>query len=66
MEQLKEIQQLANWHIEHLTESILDLIDDGRERNKNIIGELKEQREQWRDILKIINGEDTYIDYKSY
>ena len=62
----EEIKEYVNWHIEHLTEDIADYIDDGKERNKYIIGELKEQREHWKDILRIINNEKTYIDYKNH
>ena len=65
MEELKEIKELTNYHIEHLTEEILDFIDDDREGNKDIIGSLKEERERWRDILRIMLGEETYIDYKN-
>ena len=66
LEELKEIKELADWHILHLSESILDYKDDDKEKNIYIILELKDQREQWRDILRIINGEETYIDYKNY
>lgn len=62
----EEIKEYAFWHIEKLTESILDYIDDGKERNRYIIGELKEQREYWRDIIRILNNEKTYVDYSDY
>lgn len=63
---LEEMSELAYWHIEHLTEEILDYIDDDKIKNKDIIGSLKEEREQWRDVLRIINGDDTYIDYRQW
>lgn len=63
---LDEINEYANWHIEHLTESIADYIDDDKEGNKYIIGDLKEQRECWKDIIRILNNKETYIYYKSY
>lgn len=66
MEELKEINKLANWHINHLTDDILDYIDDDEIKNIDIINLLKEEREHWRDILRIINGGNTYIDYKNY
>ena len=62
----KELQEYANWHIEHLTEDIEDYIDDDRKGNASIIGEFKEEREHWKDIIRIINNEKTYIDYKNY
>ena len=63
---IKEIQEYANWHIVHTTEVIKDYIDDDKIGNKNIIGELKEEREHWKDIIRIMNNEKTYIDYKNY
>ena len=65
-EKNKELQEYANWHIEHLTEDIADYIDDDRKGNASIIGEFKEEREHWKDIIRIINNEKTYIDYKNY
>lgn len=65
-EKNKELQEYANWHIEHLTEDIEDYIDDDRKGNASIIGEFKEEREHWKDIIRIINNEKTYIDYKNY
>lgn len=65
-ERIKELEEYANWHIEHISEDIADYIDDDRIGNKNIIGEFKEERENWRDINRILNNEKTYIDYKTY
>ena len=65
-EKNKELEEYANWHIEHLTEDIADYIDDDKKGNANIIGEFKEEREHWKDIIRIINNEKTYIDYKNY
>lgn len=62
----EQIREYANWHIEHITESILDYIDDDKVENVDFIGELKEQREHWRDIIRILNNEETYINYKEY
>lgn len=63
---MEEIKEYANWHIESLTETILDYIDDDKVGNADYIGELKEQREHWRDIIRIMNNEKTYIDYKNW
>lgn len=65
-EKNKELEEYANWHIEHLTEDIVDYIDDDRKGNASIIGEFKEEREHWKDIIRIMNNEKTYIDYKNY
>ena len=65
-EKNKELEEYANWHIEHLTEDIADYIDDDRKANASLIGELKEEREHWKDIIRISNNEKTYIDYKNY
>lgn len=65
-EKNKELEEYANWHIEHLTEDIVDYIDDDRKGNASIIGEFKEEREHWKDIIRIMNNEKTYIDYKIY
>lgn len=62
----EEVKKYALWHIEKITDTILDYIDDGKEKNKYIIGELKEEREHWRDIIRIFNNEKTYVDYKDY
>lgn len=63
---IKEIEEYANWHVEKLTDSILDYIDDDKVGNASFIGEMKEQREYFRDILRIISKEKTYIDYKNW
>ena len=64
-EQIEEIRNYAQWHIDCLTETILDYMDDDKVANADYIGELKEQREHWKDILRIMNNEKTYIDYKN-
>ena len=61
---IKEITDYAKWHILHLAETIADYIDDGIKENRTIIGELREEKEYWHDILRIINNEETYIKYK--
>ncbi len=63
---IANIKEYANNEIESATEDIADYIDDDREGNKDIIGELKEWREHWRDINRILNNKKTYIDYKNY
>ena len=65
-DRIKELEEIANWHIEHLTEDIADYIDDDKVGNASIIGDFKEEREHWRDINRILNNKKTYIDYKNY
>ena len=62
--EIENIKQYAEWHISHLTEDIKDYIDDDKKKNADIIGELKEEREHWKDIIRITKNEKTYIDYK--
>lgn len=53
----KIMQEVINYtyqEIEYYDEDIADYIDDDRNENKNIIDNLKEDREHWKDILKII------------
>ena len=61
--EIENITQYAEWHISHITEDIKDYIDDDKKGNENIIAELKEQREHWKDIIRITKNEKTYIDY---
>lgn len=57
-ELLDKIKEYVEMHIELLTKTICDYIDDDKEGNKHIIGELKESRENWKDIIRIINGQE--------
>lgn len=57
------ITNYANEEISSYTETIKDYIDDDKIGNKDIIGELKEQREHWKDIIRIINNEKTYMEW---
>lgn len=51
---LNRIRNYAQWHIDIITEEIKDYIDDDRLGNRDIIGQLKEEREHWRDIIRIL------------
>ena len=57
------ITNYVNEEISSYTETIKDYIDDDKIGNKDIIGELKEQREHWKDIIRIINNEKTYMEW---
>lgn len=65
-EQLETIKEYAYQEIVHYTEDIRDYIDDNKEGNKHIIGELKEEREHWKDIEKILQNkpkEELYMNW---
>lgn len=49
---INSIKKYAQQEIDFATEDIKDYIDDDREGNKDIIGELKEWREHWKEIKK--------------
>lgn len=61
---INSIKEYAQQEIDFATEDIEDYIDDDREGNKDIIGELKEWREHWKDIIRIMNNEKTYMDFE--
>ena len=67
--QLEAIKEYAHQLIVSYTESIRDYIDDDKEGNKHIIGELKEDREYWKDIEKILQNkpkEQLYMNWWRY
>ena len=57
------ITNYVNEEISSYTETIKDYIDDDKIGNKDIIVELKEHREHWKDIIRIINNEKTYMEW---
>lgn len=54
---ISNVKEYATWHVDACTDDILDYIDDDRIGNKVIIGELKEDREHWKDVVKLCNNE---------
>ena len=60
---IKRLKEYTHQEIVHIDEDIKDYIDDDKKKNADIIGELKEDREHWRDIIRITKNEKTYIDY---
>lgn len=67
--QLETIKEYVHQEIVHYTEDIRDYIDDDKEGNKYIVGELKEEREHWKDIERILQNkskEELYMDWWRY
>ena len=67
--QIDLIKEYAHQEIVHCTETIKDYIDDDKEGNKHYIEELKEEREHWRDIEKILQNkpkEELYMNWWKY
>lgn len=71
-ERAKTIEN-AKWYIHQMIvrieEDIEDYIDDDKEANKHIIGELKETKKQWKDVEKLLNREpkdNLYNDWRKY
>lgn len=62
---LNRIRNYAQWHIDTITEEIKDYIDDDRLGNRDIIGQLKEEREHWRDIIRILEDktDELYMEF---
>lgn len=68
-EQLELIKEYVHQEIVNYTETIRDYIDDDKEKNKDYIGELKEDREHWKDIEKILQNkpkEELYMNWWRY
>ena len=63
------IKEYVHQEIVSYTETIIDYIDDDKEGNKDYIGELKEDREHWKDIEKILQNkpkEELYMNWWRY
>ena len=63
------IKEYVHQEIVHYTETIKDYIDDDKEGNKHYIEELKEKREHWKDIEKILQNkkkEELYMNWWKY
>ena len=63
------IKEYTHQEISHYTETIKDFIDDDKEGNQHYIEELKEEREHWRDIEKILQNktkEELYMNWWKY
>ena len=63
------IKEYVHQEIVHYTETIEDYEDDDKKENKHYIGELKEEREHWKDIEKILQNkpkEELYMNWWKY
>ena len=63
------IKEYVHQEIVHYTETIKDYIDDDKEGNKHYIEELKEKRERWRDVEKLLQNkpkEELYMNWWKY
>ena len=68
-EEMELIKEYVHQEIVHYTETIKDYKDDDKEGNKHYIEELKEEREHWRDIEKILQNkpkEELYMNWWRY
>lgn len=66
---IERIKEYVHQEIVSRTEDIRDYIDDDKEGNKDIIGQLKEEREHWKDIERIIEGkgnDELYMNWWRY
>lgn len=67
--EMELIKEYVHQEIVHYTETIKDYKDDDKEGNKHYIEELKEEREHWRDIEKILQNkpkEELYMNWWRY
>ena len=63
------IKEYVHQEIVHYTETIEDYEDDDKKENKDYIGQLKEKREHWKDIEKILQNkskEELYMNWWRY
>lgn len=66
---IKRIKEYVHQEIVSITETIRDYIDDDKKANKHYIDELKEEREHWKDIERIIEGkgnDELYMNWWRY
>lgn len=64
---IDKIKEYAHQEIVTYDETIKDYIDDDRVGNADYIGELRERKEHWKDIERIINNDEKlYMDWWRY
>ncbi len=68
-EEIELIKEYVHQEIVHYTETIEDYEDDDKKENKHYIEELKEKREHWKDIEKILKNKpkkELYMNWWKY
>ena len=68
-EEIELIKEYIHQEIVHYTETIEDYEDDDKKENKHYIEELKEKRQHWKDIEKILQNkpkEELYMNWWRY
>lgn len=68
-EQLERLKEYVHQEIVSRNEDIADYLDDNANKNAEFIGSLKEEREHWKDIERIIEGkpnEELYMNWWRY
>ena len=68
-EEIELIKEYVHQEIVHYTETIEDYEDDDKKGNKHYIEELKEKREHWRDVEKLLQNkpkEELYMNWWKY
>lgn len=64
---IDKIKEYTHQEIVTYDETIKDYIDDDRVGNADYIGELRERKEHWKDIERIINNDEKlYMDWWRY
>lgn len=64
---IDKIKEYVHQEIVSYTETIEDYIEDDKDGNSHYIGELKEIREHWKDIERIMNRDNhLYMDWWKY
>lgn len=64
---IDKIKEYAHQEVVTYDETIKDYIDDDRVGNADYIGELRERKEHWKDIERIINNDEKlYMDWWRY
>lgn len=54
---ISNVKEYSIWHVADITDSIKNCVDDNGTRNKNNVNKLKQDREYWKDVVKLCNNE---------
>lgn len=53
---ISNVKEYATWYVDDITDSIKNCVDDNGTRNKNNVNKLKQDREHWKDVIKLCNN----------